>query len=528
MQEYLNRIRNQITEYWTNLSNRSRMQLISAVVVGVVALVVTSIILSRPTLTPIKENISVEEVTSIETELTSQGIAYSFSPDNSILSVDDNKVREAEVALAGIGIISDTGFTYEDAFNNSLTATQGERDAKLQLAYESELNRKLEAFDQIKTAYIKLYIGDEGSVIFDEVRPSSASLTLELIDNLSKDTVIGIVSMIKNSVPNLSEENISIMSTSGEVLYNGAEANGIGGAISNQTEYDEAVQRTYRNGLTPQLLAIGTYDDVTINMNLDIDFNEVSSISEDYEAGPVIREFTSETTSTNQDNGGAPGSDTNGSDTTSYDTESGTSSSSAGTQSDVTYQADKTVISTVQPPGGVNLEGSSMAVMINKITYVREEDVEARGDLAEISWEEYQEQNGDSTQLEVPEDIIDLIKTGSGIENVSVLSYNRPMFLDKEASSIEVISYLPIAIIIILIGVVVYMVIRGTEPIEVEETEPELSVEEMLESTKETQDFEEIDFNDKSDIRKQLEHFVDKNPDAVAALLRNWINEEWE
>jgi len=25
-----------------------------------------------------------------------------------------------------------------------------------------------------------------------------------------------------------------------------------------------------------------------------------------------------------------------------------------------------------------------------------------------------------------------------------------------------------------------------------------------------------------------IEKFVDENPDAVASLLRNWLNEEWE
>ena len=33
--------------------------------------------------------------------------------------------------------------------------------------------------------------------------------------------------------------------------------------------------------------------------------------------------------------------------------------------------------------------------------------------------------------------------------------------------------------------------------------------------------------NEEKAIQNKLEKFVDENPDAVASLLRNWINEDW-
>lgn len=63
----------------------------------------------------------------------------------------------------------------------------------------------------------------------------------------------------------------------------------------------------------------------------------------------------------------------------------------------------------------------------------------------------------------------------------------------------------------------------------VEETEPELSVEDMLATTKENrQPVEDIDIQDKSETRVAIEKFVDENPEAVALLLRNWLNDGWE
>ena len=60
-----------------------------------------------------------------------------------------------------------------------------------------------------------------------------------------------------------------------------------------------------------------------------------------------------------------------------------------------------------------------------------------------------------------------------------------------------------------------------------EEIEPELSVETLLETTKEAE-LEDIGMNEKSEARILIEKFVDENPEAVASLLRNWLSDEWE
>ena len=40
-------------------------------------------------------------------------------------------------------------------------------------------------------------------------------------------------------------------------------------------------------------------------------------------------------------------------------------------------------------------------------------------------------------------------------------------------------------------------------------------------------ELEDIDVESKSETRKMIEKFVDENPESAAALLRNWLNEDW-
>ena len=44
----------------------------------------------------------------------------------------------------------------------------------------------------------------------------------------------------------------------------------------------------------------------------------------------------------------------------------------------------------------------------------------------------------------------------------------------------------------------------------------------------EEENLEDIGFKEKSEARVLIEKFVDEKPEAVASLLRNWLNEDWE
>ena len=54
------------------------------------------------------------------------------------------------------------------------------------------------------------------------------------------------------------------------------------------------------------------------------------------------------------------------------------------------------------------------------------------------------------------------------------------------------------------------------------------SMPEGMDFVTQLNELEEIGFDDRSEARKMIEKFVDEKPEAVATLLRNWLNEDWE
>lgn len=71
-----------------------------------------------------------------------------------------------------------------------------------------------------------------------------------------------------------------------------------------------------------------------------------------------------------------------------------------------------------------------------------------------------------------------------------------------------------------------FVVFRTFKKEKEEEVAEEVSVDDLLKEQKE-ENLEDIGFNEKSEARVLIEKFVDENPDAVANLLRNWLNEDW-
>ena len=107
--------------------------------------------------------------------------------------------------------------------------------------------------------------------------------------------------------------------------------------------------------------------------------------------------------------------------------------------------------------------------------------------------------------------------------------YEQPEFVDKDTSGRTLSDILQIVLAVFIFVLLGFVVFKSTRTSKEPELEPELSVEALLDSTQEPAEaLEDIGYTEKSETRIMIEKFVDENPEAVALLLRNWLNEDWE
>nr|MCR5354214.1 flagellar biosynthesis protein [Lachnospiraceae bacterium] len=124
---------------------------------------------------------------------------------------------------------------------------------------------------------------------------------------------------------------------------------------------------------------------------------------------------------------------------------------------------------------------------------------------------------------------VNLVSKATGIapENITIVAYQIPMFEYAQGPNIGITDILQIVLavlILAMLGFVVLKTLQGTKEEEV--VAEQVSVEALLEAKQEEQ-LEDIGFSEKSEARILIEKFVDENPEAVANLLRNWLNEDW-
>ena len=111
-----------------------------------------------------------------------------------------------------------------------------------------------------------------------------------------------------------------------------------------------------------------------------------------------------------------------------------------------------------------------------------------------------------------------------------MIAYQEPVFIPTEGSGRTLADYLEILLAVLLFALLGFVVFMSTRKDKAPEIEPELSVETLLQATKENEEenLEDIGFKEKSEARVLIEKFVEEKPEAVASLLRNWLNEDWE
>ena len=286
------------------------------------------------------------------------------------------------------------------------------------------------------------------------------------------------------------------------------------------------------NQVKKVLLGTPNYNNVEVTSHLDMDYSNYERTVKEYYAnegrteGMLSHEENYESSSENGV-GGIPGTDSNGENTTYVTSDYGNSSTSS-TENEKDYLPNESSEYKITPAGAINYSASSMSITALSYKEIRQEDVEAQGLLDGTTWEEYKIANSSDRKLEVDPDLYMVAANATGIPvaNITIVAYESPVFYDKEGMKISWTTVLSAFLIILILGLLAFVILRSMGTRKEEEETPELSVEDLLQSNPEPQ-IENIDVENKSETRRMIEKFVDENPEAAAALLRNWLTDEW-
>ncbi len=531
MGDRLKQVSEELINRWNNFSGKQKTGIISVFATVIIALIILSYFATQTDYEVLMVGENTKDISEVAQLLEGEGIEYKLGNDNLSLLVDSSRYSDA-VLLVYSSDVPTTGLSMDELLNNSLNTTSSERNLKNHLYVQSEIRKSLTNIAGINDAQVTYVPQDKSYSILSEKKDYPASVALTISSEFDMSSAASIAEYVASAIGNESTDKIKIIDQYGNLLF-GGETDLYSSNVNSLLDYREKLQNTYNNNIYILMMNLG-FDDVQSMFNWSLNMDKVTELyteqipADGQEQGLYKNYYSYESENTSGQVSGIPGTDNN--DDTGYQIDPETSNSGSNVDTvQIEYLPSERITNTEYEVGAVIPEESSGSIVATKVVAYKEEDLEAQGLLNNTSFEEYSNSNSNRVQIEVSDEIYNLVSLATGVpeSQIQILAYEQPVFIPAQEGETDWALISQIFLIILIFALLLYVVFKGTQPVEVTETEPELSVEDLLVATQEKQ-LKDIDLGAKSETTRVIENLVDEDPESVAQILRNWINEdEW-
>ncbi len=533
MPERIQKILERVLEWWKKFNNKQRVLIISITAVVLLSLGILAFAVSRPTMVTLIVCDDLKQASEVDTLLQSDtSIDYKVNGDGLVFQVDARDEAKANYLLAE-NEIPTQGYSIESVVDGSFSTTSEDKQKKYIAYLNSKFANDLSSLDNIDAAIVNVTLPNNDGTILSKEEEGTASVTITPSRDLSEEQVYGIARFVATELGNESTKGITIIDNKSNLLYSGEDANSSFSAVSSQLNSKTKQEAQVAQKVEALLRDSGMYSDVKAGANLVFDFSDVDEATHEYytadgsATGPINSQSTYDATA-DGNVAAVPGTDTND-DTTDYMLENGEYGSWSVSETDTNYATSERITNRKSSGGDIQYDASSITVTATRTILYSEEQLEASGQLDDMTFEEFQAANNGTQEVETAQEDIEAVSniTGIPVENITFRTFERPDFVEQ-GSGRALSDILQIVLAVLIFALLAFVVFRSTRKQPEPEPEPELSVEALLESTAEQEMLDDIGYSDKSEVRILIEKFVDEKPDAVAMLLRNWLNEDWE
>jgi len=523
----------------------------------IVALIVTLFLALRTNWQPAFTGVDPDTAGQIQNVLTDVGINSRVNTATGVVYVPAQHLDTAITTAHMSTVLQSPQYTFQDAMADmGMGTTHVQQHQAMLRVREGEVANMLMRTDFVNSATVGLSIPNVPSFLIQASTPASAAVHVTGSRPLTPENGEVIALMVSRMVEGLSPEHVTVIDENLNVLFQDGRM-GLGGSTIAAAEMAAAISFEFhvRQVLTNAIMETfgPMFDDVNPAFSLNIDWRIVNSVATEWESplGPdnpdglrqwhEIIERVGQTVGAGpigvpgvDSQGGMPGGDlfagTGGPDTMTIEERE--------IRVDHLQNVTETIHSWGSLPGQFLASGSSVAITLTNHNVYEQADVEASGIMGEMEWPEWRAYMGNGGFIMDSEYIEQLeahVAMATGMPNISIIIQYRNWFDDTEITPFPLADIILLVLVLIFVALLAFLLIRRTSPDIIEEIEPELSVEDMLVSSRlederaaEIERLAEIQYNAGSQVKEQIDKFVTEMPESVAQLLRNWINEDWE
>jgi len=206
--------------------------------------------------------------------------------------IDQTQIDTYRINLAVDNKLPNTTTGFELFDDTSIMTTDEDRKIMYQRALTGELQRAIETIDVVQTAKVILVMPEE-SVFASEESTPTASIVLTLkSQQISAESVQGIVTLTAGAVENLKPENVKVVDSAGNTLTTTEDETGqLSGLNSKYIQIKDTYEKTLEEKVAKLLAPIYGADKFQISINLDLNFDSIERTKVTYD-DPEIKSET--------------------------------------------------------------------------------------------------------------------------------------------------------------------------------------------------------------------------------------------
>lgn len=276
----------QVQENIRNLSQRQKLAAGAALAFGI-ALIVGVLLWSRqPDYSVLFSNLAEKDGGAVVASLQQQNIPYKFSENGNAILVPATQVHDLRLRLAAQGIPKGGLVGFELMETQKLGLSQFHEQVNYQRALEGELSRTISAIASVAGARVHLAIPKQTAFLRDEQKPTaSVMVNLHTGRSLDQAQIAGIVHLISSSVPNLSNDNVSVIDQDGSLLTKKPDPLRTS-LDATQIKYTRELEEGYIERINAILTPLFGKGNFRAQVSADVDFNQTEQTAETYRPNP--------------------------------------------------------------------------------------------------------------------------------------------------------------------------------------------------------------------------------------------------
>ncbi len=343
------------------MSPRQRLVAIGGAIAVLVAIAAFVVNMAQPSYATLYTGLAAGDAQQVADQLSVIGIPFQVAPDGTGISVPQQDLDRARLAMASLGLphSGQQGFTLFDKTNWS--GSDFDEQVNYQRALEGQLERTIESMQGVRSARVTLTMAHD-SLFASQERPAKAAVVLSLIGGeMTPGLVASIRHLVASAVDHLSPQNVAVINSDGQIA--------LSGGVASQSALEQQLAAKIENTLAPIVGRQHVRADVTVTY--DPTSSDDTQETYDPKGSVVLSQQTSSS-------GGAAGASAAGvPGTTSnlpnvkpagvnFNAQLGLSGARGEQTSSATYAVSRTVDRTIRPAN--TLQRVTAAVLVDDVS----------------------------------------------------------------------------------------------------------------------------------------------------------------